>query len=151
MLIHGAAAMSAWDAEDASSVAHLVTLSAPPDVYQGFGRVDLSGVVLSQSSTPASNALGLWCSKDLSISSGATLSFTFHVTSSAQPLKATLVWYDPANSVSAAKQLLNDLDLTVYYGTTNTIYYSNGVKTVDFLLYFLFMCLFIFFLFFYFL
>ena len=41
------------------------------------------------------------------------VTYIFEVVSSSRPLKATLVWMDPPNSVSANKQLLHDLDLTV--------------------------------------
>ena len=43
---------------------------------------------------------------------GASLKFC--VTASGGPLKVTLVWNDKPNALSAATQLVNDLDLIVY-------------------------------------
>lgn len=107
MIIHSTIAMVAWDTEfypnapsDVGKTATLVSLSSsaggdgPPDNYQGFGRVDLSTVLLPSTSTPGNgnDGLSLWCSDALSISSGAPArEFTFHVVSSSKPFKATLV------------------------------------------------------------
>lgn len=41
-------------------------------------------------------------------------SLKFCVTATGGPLKVTLVWNDRPNDLSAATQLVNDLDLTVY-------------------------------------
>jgi len=126
MLIHGTAAMTYWDAEDSSGNGYLEALSGPPDFYQGFGRIDLSGSIYSSDSIPSAGGLSLWVTDDGSISSSTTVSYTFHLISTAEPLKATLVWCDPPNSVGASSQLLHDLDLTITDDTTSTTYYSNG-------------------------
>lgn len=46
-------------------------------------------------------------------------SYKFCVTATGGPLKVTLVWHDPPASLSAASQLVNDLDLTVYANSLN--------------------------------
>ena len=48
---------------------------------------------------------------------GASLKFC--VTASGGPLKVTLVWNDKPNDLSAATQLVNDLDLIVYANSLN--------------------------------
>jgi len=128
MLIHSTVPMMAWDAGSVATPT-LVALGAPPDNQQGFGRLDLSLSLLSSSSTPAGGGLSLWCSDSEVVASGGHVSYTFHVVSAAQPLKATLVWFDPPNAVGAAKQLLHDLDLTVRDETTGTTFYSNGATS----------------------
>ena len=128
MLIHSTVPMTAWDTGTVASP-HRVALGAPPDNQQGFGRLDLSLSLLSSASTPAGGGLSLWCSDSEVVASGGHVSYTFHVVSAAQPLKATLVWFDPPNAVGAAKQLLHDLDLTVRDETTGTTFYSNGATS----------------------
>ena len=52
------------------------------------------------------------------------------VVSSDQPLRVMLVWTDPPASLSAAKQLVNDLDLVVT-GPDGTEYYGNRASDGD--------------------
>ena len=52
------------------------------------------------------------------------------VISSDQPLRVMLVWTDPPASLSAAKQLVNDIDLVVT-GPDGTEYYGNGASSGD--------------------
>jgi len=125
MLIHSTVKMTAWDTGTAASP-HRVALSDPPDFHQGFGRLDLSLVLLTEASVPSRDGPSLWVTDSGSLSSGQSISYTVHLVSAAQPLKATLAWYDPANSVSASKQLLHDLDLTITDKSSGHVYYSNG-------------------------
>lgn len=135
MLIHSTVAMALWDARDKDQESRPVPLAAPPDFYQGFGRIDLSSVLLPPSSTPATTGaglgLGLWCTDSSIVSSGASVTYTFRVVSAARPFKATLVWYDPPNYFTfATKMLLNDLDLTVTGpGGSSDSYFSNGATS----------------------
>jgi hypothetical protein len=125
MLIHSTVKMAAWDT-GTSDHPHRVTLGTPPDNHQGFGRLDLSLSLFTDKSTPANDGASLWVTDSGSVTSGHSISYNFHLVSAAQPLKATLAWYDPANSVSAAKQLLHDLDLTITDKSTDRVYYANG-------------------------
>jgi hypothetical protein len=125
MLIHSTVKMTTWDTGTAATPQR-VTLGNPPDFHQGFGRLDLSQVLLTEASTPAKDGASLWVTDSGSLLSGKSISYTLHLVSAAQPLKATLAWYDPANSVSASKQLLHDLDLTITDESTGHVYYSNG-------------------------
>jgi subtilisin family serine protease len=55
-----------------------------------------------------------WADPALSLATGAAASFTITVTDPAEPLKATLVWTDPAAGLAAAgPRLVNDLDLEI--------------------------------------
>ena len=132
LLVHGAAAMAAWDRMDLDSGESLFqTLdSPPPDMSQGFGRVTLDATLLSAATTPAAAASsakgGLWARPAESVASGETVAFRFRVVSAAVPLKATLCWFDPENSVAAGRQLLNDLDLTIKDESAGVTYYANG-------------------------
>jgi subtilisin family serine protease len=59
--------------------------------------------------------------------SGAT---PLTVITTTQPLRVMLVWTDPPASLSAAKQLVNDLDLTLT-GPDGTVYRGNGAASAD--------------------
>lgn len=131
MLIHGTAPMRAWDRmdltnDDGGSI--LEVLSTPPDMSQGFGRVTLDSILLSAAMTPATAGVGLWLSYE-TVASGMSASFPFHLISTDYPLKVTVCWYDPPASVSASKQLLNDLDVTIKDETTGEVYYANGATS----------------------
>jgi subtilisin family serine protease len=52
------------------------------------------------------------------------------VVTDTQPLRIILVWTDPPASLSAAAQLVNDLDLVVT-GPDSTVYYGNDVASGD--------------------
>ena len=60
---------------------------------------------------------------------GSRKSYKWCVTSTGGPLKVTLVWHDPPAPLSAATQLVNDLDLTVHANSLNGHgMLGNGVK-----------------------
>lgn len=53
---------------------------------------------------------------DIFTSAGQTRAFTGTITDPAKPFRVTLAWTDPPGSTTAAKALVNDLDLTVAVG-----------------------------------
>lgn len=60
---------------------------------------------------------------------GSSRSYKWCVTSTGGPMKVTLVWHDPPAPLSAATQLVNDLDLTVHADSLNGYgMLGNGVK-----------------------
>lgn len=59
-----------------------------------------------------------------------TLTHPLQVLTHTMPLQLMLVWTDPPASLSAAAQLVNDLDLIVT-GPGNSSYYGNGVVSGD--------------------
>lgn len=54
-----------------------------------------------------------WADPAMSLGTGAAASFTIAVTDPAEPLKATLVWTDPAGGFAFGLRLVNDLDLEI--------------------------------------
>lgn len=127
MLIHGTTNMAAWDRmnlEDGSSL--FTQLGQAPDMSQGFGRVTLDTVLLPAATSPGSGGQGLWASADEVVTSGNSVEYSFHIISSAFPLKVTVVWYDPPTSVAASQQLVHDLDVKITDESLGITYYANG-------------------------
>ncbi len=99
---------------------------ARPNSVAGWGRADLGFVV-----APAPYVF--WIDDQATgLTTGQPVSYTdtearpLEVTDSAQPMRLMLTWTDPPASLSAATQLVNDLDLTVT-GPGGVTYYGNGV------------------------
>eukprot|EP00615_Pteridomonas_danica_P019862 CAMPEP_0114388792 /NCGR_PEP_ID=MMETSP0102-20121206/8206_1 /TAXON_ID=38822 ORGANISM="Pteridomonas danica, Strain PT" /NCGR_SAMPLE_ID=MMETSP0102 /ASSEMBLY_ACC=CAM_ASM_000212 /LENGTH=323 /DNA_ID=CAMNT_0001546433 /DNA_START=147 /DNA_END=1118 /DNA_ORIENTATION=- len=123
--------MTDWDNDDTEET---IALTGPPDNSQGFGRINLEKVLLGSKDYPGQTTgytgigekISIWFENSGSITSSSMISYRFRVVSTTEPLKATLVWYDPPNSVAASTQLLHDLDLTITDISTGTTYYSNG-------------------------
>lgn len=86
-----------------------------PNPHEGWGRVDLVN---------ATDATDVYYDEDVPLSTAASSSFTFDVTSAGGPLKATLAWTDYPSSASATTNLVNDLDLTVT-APDGTVYRGN--------------------------
>jgi serine protease AprX len=101
-----------------------------PSSVAGWGRVDLGFM-----DAPAPYAL--WVDDHTTgISTGHQVSYAdtaarpLEVRDSSQPLRVMLAWTDPPASLSAARQLVNDLDLRVI-GPGGTVYHGNNVATGD--------------------
>jgi len=94
-----------------------------PNMDQGWGYV-----VLEDALYFTDDDRKLWVHDEavgVDVSGPASLSFQRGVSSSTEPLKVTLVWYDrehPGSCGSGAPCLLNDLDLTVTDDTTGKSY-----------------------------
>lgn len=100
---------------------------AYPGNKQGFGRVQLDEVLVYSGVT--TSGLDLFI-EEATLSQNDVLNWTVVVTSNSIPLKATIAWVDPANIVSASKQLLNDVDLRIV-DPSGTITYGNGNSATD--------------------
>jgi uncharacterized repeat protein (TIGR01451 family) len=101
-----------------------------PNSIAGWGRTDLGFMT-------APLPYKLWVDDHTTgIATGEEVQYThalarpLEVLSRDQPLRVMLTWTDPAASLSAAKQLVNDLDLTVI-GPDGTMYYGNNAATGD--------------------
>ncbi|HEX6383611.1 MAG TPA: S8 family serine peptidase [Anaerolineae bacterium] len=101
-----------------------------PNPVAGWGRADLSFVNAPEPYT-------LWVDDHMTgVTTGQSINYAGHesrpleVVSSDEPLRIMLAWTDPPASLSAAAQLVNDLDL-VLTGPDGTIYYGNGVSGGD--------------------
>jgi uncharacterized repeat protein (TIGR01451 family) len=101
-----------------------------PNTVTGWGRVDLGFM-------DAPPPYLLWLDDHSSgLETGQTVSYhhtgarPLEVRDSGQPLRVMLAWTDPPASLSAAVQLVNDLDLVVT-GPGGATYYGNGMSSGD--------------------
>ena len=76
-----------------------------PNRHEGWGRVDLDS---------ATNGRRLFVDGAASLTTGANATYTYTIASGGSPLKVTLAWSDPASTTSAARNLVNDLDLVIF-------------------------------------
>lgn len=104
--------------------------TAWPNSVAGWGRADL-GFLTDGAERPfwfIENNAGLETGETQVYTD--TVSTPLTVVSSDQSLRIHLVWTDPPASLSAAKQLVNDLDLRVI-APDGTLLYGNGVDGGD--------------------
>lgn len=101
-----------------------------PNNVAGWGRTDLGFI-------DAPPPYGLWVDDhSAGITTGQMVQYSSNATrslevrDSSQPLRALLAWTDPPASLSAAKQLVNDLDLVVT-GPGGVMYRGNNVASGD--------------------
>ncbi len=95
---------------------------------EGFGIINLAGTVIALKENTFRLA-DEWAG----VTQGEELSYTFTVTDSSAPFKATLAWTDPAAEPGSGKALVNDLDLIVR-APDGKVYYGNhflGANTPD--------------------
>jgi uncharacterized repeat protein (TIGR01451 family) len=104
--------------------------AARPNSVAGWGRADVGFM-------DAPPPYFLWVDDHAQgVATGASVSYAhtparpLEVLDSSQPLRVMLAWTDPPASLSAAKQLVNDLDLKVV-GPGGATYYGNGVVGGD--------------------
>ncbi|KAK9839424.1 hypothetical protein WJX81_001331 [Elliptochloris bilobata] len=102
VLLGGAASLEGFESDTG------LPLAPPPSFRQGFGRVDLSRSLPLQGSGPG---WGLQLVDRATLTTGQAHQYCVHATGG--PLTVTLVWHDYPASPSAAKALVNDLDLFV--------------------------------------
>lgn len=79
-----------------------------PDNGQGWGRLNLK-----TSLCPDPPAINEFADETAALGTGEYRDYYYTVVDASVPLKATLVWTDYPGSVHAAKELVNDLDLTI--------------------------------------
>ena len=93
-----------------------------PDVYQGYGRVDLLNILplVSYSKSPYTLFLD-----QTTITPLTEFTYKVAVKSTLQPLKMTISWFDPPNTEFAARVLVHDLDLLLV-SPSGKIFYGNG-------------------------
>ena len=106
LLIHSGVGMSTY--QGMGNTVGRVILKSRPDIFQGFGRVNLINILPLIHYTKNSYTLYIDQSVLTPLSEYRYIVF---VRSTLQPLRATISWFDPPNTEFAAKVLLHDLDL----------------------------------------
>jgi subtilisin family serine protease len=96
-------------------------LNAPPDYYQGYGRLSLTNVLPFPT---FKNKLDLYV-EELEVESLQEIIYDVVVTDSSYPLKVTIVWMDPVNHIIQSKLLLHDIDLQVI-DENDVVHYGNN-------------------------
>ena len=93
-----------------------------PDVYQGYGRVDLLNILplVTYSKSPYTLFID-----QTTITPLTEFTYKVAVKSTLQPLKVTISWFDPPNTEFAARVLVHDLDLLLV-SPSGKIFYGNG-------------------------
>lgn len=91
MLIHSGEAMGSYYGGSEP----YASLGSPPDYYQGFGLVFLQNVLPY---VGIETVLDLFV-EEVTLSSWQTLRYEVVVADVTRPLKVTVVWMDPVNSV----------------------------------------------------
>ncbi|MBI2843133.1 MAG: S8 family serine peptidase [Armatimonadetes bacterium] len=94
--------------------------SLRPNNVEGWGRLDVSSAL-----APTQPKVLTFVDETSGISTGQTVEYSYSILEGSAPFRATLVWSDPPGSPLAAKQLVNDLNLTVV-GPDGSIYLGNG-------------------------
>ena len=102
-------------------------LTAPPDVFQGWGQVKLNNVL----PIPGTYDFDLYVADYENLTSLTERIYSVNIKDSSIPLRATIVWIDPLNVMWATKNLLNDLDLIVTSPFGN-VTYGNNVSSDEF-------------------
>lgn len=85
----------------------------------GYGIIDIAGTIIALKEGTFRTA-DEWAG----LAHGAELSYTFQVTDTTAPFKATLVWTDPPAAAGSPQTLVNDLDLIVQT-PDGRVYYGN--------------------------
>lgn len=93
-----------------------------PDTSQGWGRLNVR-----RSLFPDPPEVNEFADESAGISTGEYREYHYTVIDASVPLRATLVWTDYPGAVHAAKELVNDLDLTII-SPTGTLYPNSGIR-----------------------
>ena len=91
-----------------------------PNYVEGWGRVNVAGSLAT--SPPFTLA---FVDNKTGLATGGSATSVYTITNTSAPLHITLAWTDAPGSISAARALVNDLDLTVT-GPGNTTFIGNG-------------------------
>jgi hypothetical protein len=98
-----------------------------PGPEQGYGRIQLNQVLVYEGVTPYGFDLFV---DEIVLTNHSSVNYTVQILGSTSPLKVTICWTDPPNSVMAARQLLNDVDLTLT-GPSGQRWFGNNVTGGD--------------------
>jgi hypothetical protein len=122
-LIHSGEPMALYNQNQKASEEPPSTLGNPPDAYQGFGRIYVQNVLPY---TGIETVLDLFV-EEITMKPLNTITYTVTITDTTRPVKATIVWMDPPNSIISGKMLLHNIDLKII-GNGVTTYGNNNAK-----------------------
>jgi hypothetical protein len=94
-------------------------VTARPDDNEGWGRVDVANTI-----DPTGGTKAAYYDDPVGLRTGGTARYTFNVTNSTAPIRVQLAWTDAPANLTAAKTLVNDLDLVVT-APNGTVYRGN--------------------------
>ncbi len=94
-----------------------------PTSAAGWGRVNLENSLF-----PTSPRVMQYADEKAGLTTGGSKTFSYDVTSSAQPLRVSLAWTDYPGSAAAGGGLVDDLDLQVV-APGGTTYYPNNANS----------------------
>jgi len=97
---------------------------AVPSMTQGFGKVTVADTLFFPNSSRVLFADGDFENMRF-LATDETETYTFFVYESTEDLKVTLVWHDAPASTQSARQLVNNLDLTVTTPSGDTLFPNN--------------------------
>ena len=87
-----------------------VDLTTAPDIFQGYGRVDLSNILPLSNYSIAPFTLFI---DQATLTPLTEFVYKVNIETLNHHLKVTLAWFDPPNPEFAARVLVHDLDLLV--------------------------------------
>ena len=119
LFMHSGAAMTVY--QGLGGVGR-VLLKLKPDVFQGYGRVNLFNILPLTNYTVSPYTLFI---DEAVLTPLSEYTYTVYVNSTLQPLIVTLSWFDPPNPEFAARVLVHDLDILLI-GPNNTVYNGNS-------------------------
>ena len=117
MMIHSAVPMSSYGSSKISGL--------PPDMQQGYGRINLYSLLPLKTFEASGSTLFI---DEQTLSSYSEIVYNVSVTNTQHPFKVTISWYDPPNTEFAAKVLLHDLDLIVFDPHGQSFYGNAGMS-----------------------
>ena len=119
LFMHSGAAMTVYQGLGGAG---RVQLKLKPDIFQGYGRVNLFNILPLTNYTECPYTLFI---DEAVLTPLSEYTYTINVKSTSQPLVVTLSWFDPPNPEFAARVLVHDLDILLT-GPDNTVYNGNN-------------------------
>lgn len=107
-------------------------IGPPPDIYQGWGRIQLSRTLrLNNAEYPI-----LYVQDYVSMTEGQTRTYKFTIPSLSKVMsefEVTITWYDPPTSIASGGRVVNNIDMTATLDSDpkRKLIYPNGLIGPD--------------------
>jgi hypothetical protein len=112
LLIASGEPVGTYNPGSAETEVPLTLLGAPPNSFEGYGRIALSNILpLNGSTAPG---FQLFVQDLLPIADGDSFYYKVRVTRSDIKLIVSVAWFDPPAAIAASKKLLNNIGLLKY-------------------------------------